>query len=136
VGAFHSFGDKLELLCLITVLLTYETGFLSSYLQPQEGTAFNHLISVIAMFCLGAPPVGAKYFNSKLKKELEELSEMPSESTEAAAVPIHALTPTSQPRERIRTANPLTELSEAASDSAPVRRAAVSVAAVDDDDDE
>jgi len=55
VGNFHSFGDQLETLCLITLLVTFILGLATSALKTAEGGALSVLVSLLAICSLLVP---------------------------------------------------------------------------------
>jgi len=81
VGNFHSPSEKLELLCLCTLLATYSLGVLSSGLKPQEGSGAASFISLLALVAQFQPALAAWYFHSQegkkddAKAETEEARE-------------------------------------------------------------
>jgi len=75
VGDFESYGDKLEMLCVITLLATFVLGFVSSLAKPEEGSVLSVIASVLAIGCLLAPVVGAWYLHKQEGKTDDTESE-------------------------------------------------------------
>ena len=80
VGNFDSYGDKLETLCLVTLLATFSLGYVTSLAKPADVSAASAIVSLLAIGCLLAPVVGAWYC---LKQQ--DGAEQDSEQTEEAA---------------------------------------------------
>ena len=82
VGNFDSYGDKLETLCLVTLLATFSLGYVTSLAKPADVSAASAIVSLLAIGCLLAPVVGAWYFH-KQQEEAEQGSEQTEEPVRA-----------------------------------------------------